>query len=369
MAPCTRCRAHPGGVPHALNARYYAQRASAGLLISEATQISQQGQGYRNTPGIFTPEQIAGWRLVTTAVHAAGGRIFCQLWHVGRVSHNAYQPGGGPPVSSSPAPKTGQCTLPDGSKSAYPVPHALTIPEIRGVLADYRHASRCALDAGFDGVELHGANGYLLDQFLRDGVNARTDEYGGGIAARARFHLEAAQALVDVWGPGRVGVRLSPSGSFGDMRDSDPRGTFGHLVAAFDALPLAYLHIMEIMAADLKPGPEQAVADQPIPVDFFKPLTRHPVITNSGFTFDKGNDYIRRGHADAIAYGVAYIANPDLVERFRAVADGHRDIPLNVPDPKTYYWHGAGPMESGYTDYPTLASLQADNPSRAVVRA
>jgi N-ethylmaleimide reductase len=368
MAPLTRCRADRGHAPHALNATYYAQRAGSGLIVSEATQISQQGQGYPGTPGIYSPQQVAGWRLVTDAVHAAGGHIFAQLWHVGRTSHNAFQSGGAAPVSSSAVARAGECILPDGSKAPYPTPHALGIDEIRAVIADYRHAAACALEAGFDGVELHGANGYLPDQFLRDGVNHRIDEYGGSIPNRARFHLEATQALLDVWGPGRVGVRLSPSGVFGEMRDSNPRATFSHLIEAFNDHPLAYLHVMEAMEGDLKHGPESVPGYEAIPVSFFKAKTRHPVITNAGFNFDKGRQYVREGWADAIAYGTPYIANPDLTERFRLMASGHTDVPLNPPDPATFYYGGQGPMERGYTDYPTLADVRVQTSRRAVAK-
>jgi N-ethylmaleimide reductase len=344
MAPLTRCRAGAGNVPHALNAEYYAQRASAGLIISEATQISPGGAGYPATPGLHSDAQVEGWKLVTRAVHERGGRIFAQLWHVGRVSHNAYQPDGGAPYSSSEVAKSGQCTLPDGTTAPYPTPRALTTAQIRQVMADYRRAAENALRAGFDGVELHGANGYLPDQFLRDGVNRRTDEYGGSSANRSRFHLEATRELCAVWGADRVGVRLSPSGTFGDMRDSDTKATFGHLITELGTLGLAYLHIMEAMEADLRHGPESLPGYEPIPVSHFRPLFKGVLVTNSGFTREKADAYIREGAADAVAFGVAFIANPDLPERFRARAA------LNTPDPSTFYGGGA----KGYTDYPTL---------------
>jgi N-ethylmaleimide reductase len=357
MAPLTRCRADAaiGGAPHALNATYYAQRAGAGLIISEATQISQQGQGYPGTPGIYTSAHVDGWRLVTKAVHAAGGRIFAQLWHVGRTSHHAYQPDGRAPVSSSETCRGGECLLPDGTRAPYPTARALTLAEIRQVMNDYRHAAQCAKDAGFDGVELHGANGYLPDQFLRDGVNKRTDEYGGNIRNRARFHLEAARALLEVWGPGRVGVRLSPSGAFGAMTDSNPLATYGHLIQAFNELPMAYLHIMEAMEDDQKLGPTLDPNYRAIPVAEFKPLTRHPVITNAGFTYEKARDYLARGDADAVAFGIPYIANPDLAQRFQRMAAGE-DVPLNKPDFATFYTGRNGDPSVGYTDYPALAA-------------
>lgn len=344
MAPLTRCRAGAGNVPHALNAEYYAQRASAGLIISEATQISPSGAGYPATPGMYSDAQVEGWKLVTEAVHARGGRIFAQLWHVGRTSHSAYQPDGRAPVSSSAVGKTGTTTLPDGSTAPCEVPRALTIPEIRAVMADYRVAAQNAMRAGFDGVELHGANGYLPDQFLRDGVNRRTDEYGGSIANRARFHLEATAELVKMWGADRVGVRLSPSGTFNEMSDSNPRATFGHVVTELGKLGLAYLHIMEAMEADLRHGPQSVPGYQAIPVSEFRPLFKGVLLTNSGFTKAKADAYIKEGHADAVAFGVPFIANPDLPERFKAGAA------LNTPDPSTFYGGGA----KGYVDYPSL---------------
>lgn len=350
FAPCTRCRAGEGNAPHALNAEYYRQRASAGLLISEATQISDSGRGYPNTPGIHTPAQVAGWRLVTDAVHAAGGTIVCQLWHCGRVSHNAFQPDGRAPVSSSALAKSGECVLPDFSKQPYPTPREMTLDEIKRTLADYAHAARCAKDAGFDGVELHGANGYLPDQFLRDGVNRRTDRYGGSIANRTRFHLEATAALCEVLGPGRVGVRLSPSGTFNDMRDSHPRDTFAHVVSELGRMNLAYLHIMEAMEGDLRHGESHPDYDN-IPVSFFRPLFKGTLITNAGFSLEKAQTYLREGWADAVAWGTLFIANPDLPERFRRVARGDKNVPFNTPDPSTFY--GVGPK--GYTDYPFLA--------------
>ena len=347
MAPLTRCRAGPGNVPHGLNALYYGQRASAGLIVSEATQISPEGAGYPNTPGIYTPEQVAGWRLVTEAVHAKGGLIFCQLWHVGRVSHPAYQPDGGPPVSASAIAKNGQSQLPDGSTAPSVTPRALEISEIARVMADYRHAAKCALEAGFDGVELHGANGYLPDQFLRDGTNQRSDAYGGSVENRARFHLEATRELIGVWGRERVGVRISPSGTFNDMRDSNPRATFGYLVRQFDQLGIAYVHILEAMEGDVKHGPRLVPGYEAISVSFFRPLFRNALIVNSQFDYAKATQYITNGYADAVAFGALFIANPDLPERFRRFG---AEAPLNPGNPATYYGNG----EKGYTDYPAL---------------
>ncbi len=346
MAPLTRCRAGAGDVPQPINAEYYAQRASAGLIISEATQITPGGRGYPATPGMHSDAQVEGWKLVTRAVHDRGGRIFAQLWHVGRSSHNAYQPDGLAPFSSSAVAKSGNCTLPDFSQQPHPTPRAMTIDQINATMADYRKAAENALKAGFDGVELHGANGYLPDQFLRDGVNRRTDEYGGGIEGRARFMLEATDQLVKVWGADRVGVRLSPSGTFNDMSDRDPKATFGYVVRALGTRGLAYLHIMEAMEADLRHGKDANPAYEPIPVSFFRPLFKGVLLTNSGFTREKADRYVREGWADAVAFGTAFIANPDLPERFRRGAE------LNTPDPSTFYGGGA----KGYTDYPALAS-------------
>jgi N-ethylmaleimide reductase len=351
MAPCTRCRAGADRAPHALNAEYYRQRASAGLLITEATQVCPEGIGYPGTPGIHTEKQVAGWRHVTDAVHAAGGRIYCQLWHVGRVSHAAYQPGGALPVSSSAIAKRGEIMLPDYSKAPYSTPRALERDEIQGVIQQFRNGAENALLAGFDGVELHGANGYLPDQFLRDGVNRRTDDYGGPIENRARFMLDATRALIDVWGPERVGVRLSPSGAFNDMHDSAPRDTFSYVVREMDRLRVGYLHIMEAMESDLKSGKELFPDYEPIPVSFFRPHYRGVLITNSGFTLDKARTYLKEGWADAIAFGALFIANPDLPARFRRISAGDA-VGLNTPDPSTFYAGG----DKGYTDYPALSA-------------
>lgn len=338
MAPLTRCRAGPGGVPTALNAKYYEQRASAGLILSEATCICPEAVGYPDVPGLWSEPQIAGWRLATDAVHRAGGRIFAQLWHVGRVSHPYYQPNGALPVSASAIACPGKIRTPAGELPR-PTPRALETDEIAGVIETYRRAAANALAAGFDGVELHGANGYLPDQFLRSATNHRTDRYGGSIENRARFHLEATQALIDVWGPERVGVKLSPSGVFNGMSDSDPPATFGYLIRALNRLGIAYVHVTEAMESDLKHG----AVNYPVPM--FRPLFDRVLITNAGFTFEKAQHYVTSGTADAVAFGVLFIANPDLPQRFRSRA------PLNQPDPSTFYDGG----ERGYVDYPALA--------------
>jgi N-ethylmaleimide reductase len=344
FAPCTRCRADAETAPHALNALYYRQRASMGLIISEATQINQQGQGYPRTPGIHSEAQVKGWKLVTDAVHEAGGLIYCQLWHVGRVSHAAYQPGGALPLCSSATPRSAKVMLPDGSMDEAPTPKAMTIDEIRSTIADYRTAASNALRAGFDGVELHGANGYLPDQFLRDGVNTRTDEYGGSIERRARFMLEAAAAIRDVTGADRMGIRLSPSGVFNDMRDSNPRATFEYVARALDSMKPAFLHITEAQESDIRHGLQTVPGYEALSASFFRPMIKCPLMTNGGFTLERANEYLREGWADLISFGVAAIANPDLVERFRTAS------PLNTPDPSTFYGGG----EKGYTDYPFL---------------
>ena len=344
FAPCTRCRADEHLAPHALNALYYRQRASMGLIITEATPINNEGHGYPRTPGIYTQAQIDGWKRVTDAVHEAGGTIYCQLWHVGRVSHMAYQPGGEVPLSSSASPRKADVMLPDGSKAPAPTPKAMTLDDIRRTIDDYGRAGRNALLAGFDGVELHGANGYLPDQFLRDGVNKRTDDYGGPIENRARFMLEAARVLVEAVGASRLGVRLSPSGVFNDMADSNPKATYGHVVQRLSDMQLAYLHITEAQESDAKHGRATIPGYEPIPASYFRPMVKCPLVTNGGFTLEKANHYLREGWADAIAFGVAAIANPDLVERFRTGA------PLNTVDPSTFYGGG----EKGYTDYPFL---------------
>ncbi len=339
MAPLTRCRADSDRAPTALHAEYYRQRAGAGLIISEATQISPRGVGYPATPGLHSEKQVEGWKRVTGAVHDAGGRIFAQLWHCGRVSHSDFHDGE-PPLSSSAVAATGMAQTPSGPKPRS-VPRAMTIEEIRSTMRDYRAAAENAERAGFDGVELHGANGYLPDQFLRDGVNQRTDEYGGPVENRARFHLEATRELVEVWGASRVGVRLSPSGTFGDMGDSDRKGTFGYVVRELGKMGLAYLHIMEAMEGDLKHS-EPGYA--PIPVSFFRPMTATPIVTNAGFTKEKADLYIREGWADAVAFGTLFISNPDLPARFA------RGAALAEADPSTFYGGGA----KGYTDYPAM---------------
>jgi len=337
MAPMTRNRAGPGNVPSALNATYYAQRAGAGLIVSEATQVSPRGQGYPGTPGIHSAAQVAGWKLVTDAVHGAGGRIFLQLWHVGRISHPALQPGGGLPVAPSAIAPAGQAWTLDGMKD-YVTPHALETAEVAGVVEDFRGGAKLAREAGFDGVELHGANGYLIDQFLRDGTNRRTDRYGGSASNRARFLIEMAEAVVGEWGAARVGVRLSPTNPYNDIADSHPAATFATAVGELNRFGLAYLHIVE-------PGADDPVAAGERPdLRFFRKIWRGPLIANKGYDLARANAALRDGSADLVSFASLFLANPDLPERFR------RGAPFNPPDRKTFYGGGA----KGYTDYPAL---------------
>jgi len=338
MAPMTRNRAGRGNVPGPLDATYYAQRASAGLIISEATQISPQGVGYPGTPGIHSAEQIAGWKDVTDAVHAAGGRMFLQLWHVGRISHPSLQPDGALPVAPSAIAPAGQAMTAEGLKP-FVAPRALETEEIAGIVEDYRQAAHNARDAGFDGVELHGANGYLIDQFLRDRSNRRTDRYGGTAQNRVRFLIEVVEAIVGEWGAERVGVRLSPTNPFNDMADSNPASTFATAVAELNRFGLAYLHVVEPAASD-------PVGDGDMPdVRFFRKLWRGALMGNKGYDLARANAVIQAGWADLVSFAVLFLANPDLPVRFR------RGGPFNPPDRKTFY----GGTATGYTDYPPIA--------------
>ncbi|MCM8595529.1 alkene reductase [Accumulibacter sp.] len=343
MAPLTRQRAgQPGNVPTALNATYYAQRASAGLIVSEAAQVMPEGQGYAWTPGIHSDAQQAGWRLVSEAVHAAGGRIALQLWHVGRISHRTLQPEGRQPVAPSAVKAKAQtfAVRPDGSMGlvSTDLPRALDTAELPGVVAAYRAAGRRAMAAGFDLVEIHAANGYLLDQFQSTGTNQRSDAYGGSVANRARLTLEVVDALIAEVGAERTGIRISPFGTFNDISDSEAEAMAHHLATQFDARGLAYLHIAE---PDWIGGPKLTEA--------FRAGLReryHGVLVFAGgYTVDRAEALLAAGIADAIAFGRPFLANPDLPERFACGA------PLNEPDAKTFY----GGAEKGYTDYPTLA--------------
>jgi N-ethylmaleimide reductase len=339
MAPMARNRAGPGGVLGPLNATYYAQRATAGLIITEATQVSPQGVGYPNTPGIHSPEQVAGWRLVTDAVHELGGRIFMQLRHVGRISHPSLQPRGELPVAPSAIAAEGYARTYEGLQP-FVTPRALETDEIPGIVKQFRQAAKNALVAGFDGVEVHGANSYLLDQFLQDGSNQRTDLYGGSIENRTRLLLEVTQAVVNVWGAHRVGIRLSPSSTFNSMRDSNPKATFGYVVEALNRFGLAYIHLIEPSEADIRHG------GTPIPTSYFRPIVQGNLMASGGYDCHKGNEAIACGDADLVSFGTLFLANPDLPERFRLNA------PLNQPNPATFQEGG----EEGYIDYPTLKS-------------
>ncbi|HWK45344.1 MAG TPA: alkene reductase [Stellaceae bacterium] len=343
MAPLTRNRAGAGNVPTPLAATYYAQRASAGLIVTEATQISPQGVGYPGTPGIHTDAQVEGWRHVTDAVHQAGGKIALQLWHVGRISHPTLQPDGALPVAPSAIAAKGQAFTASGMQP-FPTPRALETDEIPDIVADYAAAARRAIQAGFDGVEIHGANGYLLDQFLRDSTNKRTDRYGGGIENRARFLIEVVTAVTKTIGANKVGIRISPLNPFNDISDSDPKKLFSHVVSALNAFGLAYLHVIEPVSAD-HPMSGGEVKLAPV----LRQIFRGPFMLNGGYDRAHANAAIAEGTADLIAFGVPFLANPDLPARLRLEA------PLNKPDQATFY----GGDEHGYTDYPTLSQATA----------
>ncbi|HXI09054.1 MAG: alkene reductase [Bradyrhizobium sp.] len=342
MAPLTRNRAVPPAmVPNPLAVEYYAQRASAGLLITEASQVSQQGQGYQDTPGIYSKEQVAGWRKVTDAVHERGGRIFIQTWHVGRVSHVSLQPNGGKPVAPSAITARGK-TFVNGTFTDISEPRALELSEIPGIIDDFKRGTENALAAGFDGVEIHGANGYLLDQFAKDGANKRTDAYGGSIENRARLMLEVSKAVVGVAGADRTGIRISPVTPANDISDSNPQPLFDYIVDGLDALKLVYIHVIEGATG----GPRDVA-----PFDYagLRKRFKQAYVANNGYDFDLANKQLDAGAADLIAFGKPFISNPDLVERLKAGA------PLNAWDKNTFYGGGA----KGYTDYPTLAATEA----------
>src|ERR1700733_3426478 len=337
MAPMTRNRAGAGEVPGPLAMTYYAQRASAGLIVTEGTQISRQGQGYPGTPGIFSPEQIAGWKRVTEGVPAARGRIFLQLWHVGRISHPSLQPDGAAPVAPSALQPPGQTMTAQGMQS-FVMPRALETHEIAGVVDDYRRGAANGKLAGFDGVELHGANGYLVDQFLRDKTNQRTDRYGGSAINRVRFLVEVTEALVGEWGGERVGVRLAPTNPFNDIADGNPAATFGVAGGELKRFGLAYLHIVEPL-----PNDPVAAGERP-DIKFFRRIWPATLMGNKGYDLARANAALRDGTVDLVSFAALFLANPDLPERFR------RGAALNPPDRATFYGGG----EKGYTDYPAL---------------
>jgi N-ethylmaleimide reductase len=337
MAPMTRCRAIGANVPGPMTTTYYTQRASAGLIITEGSQVSPLGVGFIRTPGVHSQEQVAGWKNVTAAVHTSGGKIFLQLWHVGRISHPDLL-GGVLPVGPSSLPVPEEIHTPAG-KQEIPVSHALTVPEIGGIIDQFRAAAVNAKEAGFDGVEIHGANGYLLDQFLRNGSNHRTDTYGGTVQNRMRLPFEVAVAVAEVWGAGRVGYRISPHFMLHGMNDSDPRGTFSYLAEELSHLGIGYLHLVEAVGGRLG-----AVLSEKTIAPLIRERFDGALILNGGYDVLTAEQVIEDGLADMVSFGAPFLANPDLPRRFSLGA------PLNTPDISTYY---AG-EEKGYTDYPAL---------------
>ena len=335
MAPLTRNRAGEGGVPQDMSVTYYEQRATAGLIVTEATPISPMGHGYPALPGIYTDAQVAGWKKVTDAVHAKDGKIVLQLWHVGRISHPSLL-NGALPVAPSAIKPAGKAFTYEGLVD-YVEPRALEASELPAIVADYVYATKCALKAGFDGVEIHAANGYLLDQFLRDGTNTRSDNYGGSFENRARFLLDVTKAVVETAGSNKVGIRISPANPFNDIKDSNPQALFNYVVTALNQFNLAYLHAVE---GGIHGGGEAG------PFDFvaLRKLFKGAYMANLSYDKARGNAAIASGHADVIAYGVPFIANPDLVQRYKINA------PLNETDSETFY----GGDKKGYTDYPFL---------------
>jgi 2,4-dienoyl-CoA reductase-like NADH-dependent reductase (Old Yellow Enzyme family) len=335
MAPLTRCRASAGRVPNALMAQYYQQRASAGLILTEATSVAPMGVGYPDTPGIWSAEQVEGWKLTTDAVHQAGGLIFLQLWHVGRISDPSYL-NGELPVAPSAIAAEGHVSLVRPEKN-YETPRALATDEMPGIVAAYRLGAENAKLAGFDGVEVHGANGYLLDQFLQDSTNQRTDAYGGSLENRARLMLEVTDAVIDVWGAGRVGVHLAPRGDAHTMGDSNPLATFSYVAEQLGKRKIAFIFTREALGDDsISPAMKQAFGG------FF--------IANENFDAQTAQQVLAAGNADAVAFGKTFIANPDLPRRLQ------ENLPLNPPDFNTFYPMGAPDFAVGYTDYPFAAS-------------
>lgn len=347
MAPLTRDRAGPDRVPMPINVTYYEQRAGAGLIVTEATQISPEGQGYLDTPGIYSDAQVAGWKKVTDAVHARGGKIVVQLWHVGRISHTSLQPNGQQPVSSTATRADGKTFTAEGMQDVS-APRALRLDEMPRLVDEYRRAARNAVAAGFDGVEVHAANGYLLEQFMRDSINDRTDAYGGSVDNRLRLVVEVMTAVVDEIGAGKVGMRLSPVTPVNDAKlDSDPQGLFDRLIERLAPLKLAFVHVIEGATGgkrDNAPFDFGALRER-----FKKDNPTGAWIANNGYDRAMAMEAVANGSADLVAFGVPFIANPDLVERLRL------DAPLNKPVKETFYGGGA----EGYTDYPTLAEVQA----------
>jgi N-ethylmaleimide reductase len=339
MAPLTRNRADADGVPGELAATYYAQRASAGLIVTEATQISPMGKGYINTPGIHSPEQVRAWSRVVKSVHRSAGRIFLQLWHVGRISHTSLLPNNVQPVAPSAIRANSQTLIATGlAQVSEPV--ALTASGIKETLDDYRRAASNAKEAGFDGVEIHAANGYLIDQFLKTGSNRRTDEYGGVASNRVRFLTETVERVLEVWESRHVGVRISPTGGFNDMKDENPFETFSVTVARLNSYGLGYLHVVETAQNSKGSSKEDLTMSAHL-----RTLWKGLYVVNGGYDGLRGEEALRTGHADAVAYGRAFLANPDLPRRLQLGAA------LNEPDPTTFYGGGA----AGYTSYPALS--------------
>ena len=336
MAPMTRNRSVDHRIPNAMMAEYYAQRASAGLIVTEATQISPMGIGYKATPGIHDAAQVEGWKQVTKAVHDRGGAIFLQLWHVGRMSHPDFL-GGELPVAPSAICPSGQVRTPLGKKP-YVTPRALETDEITAVVEDYVEGAKNAIAAGFDGIEIHGGNGYLVDQFLRDGSNTRHDAYGGSVENRARFLIELVEGIGTAIGFERTALRLSPSGTFNDMNDSNPTKHFAYICERLSGYNLAYLHIVDALEGDIRHGADT------VELATLREAYRGVLVANGGYDKARGNRAIDEGLADAVSFGTLFLANPDLPERFKA------DAPLNEPDRKTYYTHDA----EGYIDYPAM---------------
>ncbi|CAB3804784.1 alkene reductase [Paraburkholderia fynbosensis] len=348
MAPLTRMRAGAEGAPTELNAKYYAQRASAGLIVTEATQISQQAKGYPGTPGIHSDAQIAGWRKVTDAVHARGGRIVLQLWHTGAISHPSNQPDHAQPVAPSAVRPTVQALTSDYQWVDSVMPRALAIDELPGIVEQFANGARNAKAAGFDGVEVHGANGYLLDQFLQDRSNHRTDAYGGSFENRARLLLDVLDAVIAVWGKDRVSVRLSPHGTLNDPGDSNPVGLFTHVIGRISERRPAYLHLIEPRGS-LAGMVDELNDTAPDNARLFRTAFAGPVISAGGYTKASASAAVEEGRVDAVAFGRYFIANPDLVERLQ------QNTPLNAYDRPTFY----GGDATGYTDYPATSTVDA----------
>ena len=351
MAPMTRSRAGADGVPSALAATYYAQRATAGLIISEAAYVAPEGIGYPCTPGIHSDRQLAAWRHVTRAVHSAGGRIFLQLWHVGRVSHPCMQPSRELPVAPSAIPPEGQLFTSTGMQR-FVTPRRLETSEIRNVVDQFAQAAQRAKDAGFDGVDLHAANGYLIDQFLRDGSNRRVDRYGGSVFNRARFLLEVVEAVAAHWEANRIGVRVSPLNPYNSMRDSDPLATFSYVASTLNDFGVGYLHVAEHV-----PGHPMATPAGRRLLTILRGKFSRTLIVDGGRDRRSAEAALNAVDADLVALATPFIANPDLVDRLA------RGVPLTVPDPQTFYQGG----QRGYTDYPTYTSHPGDESAHAVM--